>query len=1008
MKLKNLKISTQLRLSQGVILALVLGFGLFVWRQSDAVWSGTQTMFHHPMQVRTAIGNLRADILSMRLEFRDMFLAETDEQRRLAHQNSEVYQTNARRQFVILRLRYLGPIADIDAAEDAFARWISMREGNFSLAYSGKVAEAMARVAPGGDIGSNRNELLAAVDRIDQFANTKAQTLFRDVSLQHRAMKDHLVVAVAVILLLTLGVGWVQIKEIRSPLAALTATTKLFRQGHLDVRSEYVSANEFGSLSAAFNTMAEEIETQTQVSEDATELADLMLHEEDIHVFCRELLNGLMTHTGSQVGAIYFQNEARTSFVHFESVGLGGSGRAAFSASELEGELGAVLLTRKIQHVTDIPADTRFVFSAVSGDFTPREILTIPVLDGTTVAAVLSLASVRAYEPHALLLVDKIWSMLTARINGVLAFRKIHYFADQLEIQNQELEVQKRELAAQADELTEQNTELEMQKRQLHEANRLKSAFLSNMSHELRTPLNSVIALSGVLHRRLVDTIPSEEYGYLEVIERNGRNLLELINNILDLSRIEAGRDDLSASRFSVHEWVAEIVDMLEAQALDKNIALRNLVDKDLPLLHSDSVKCRHILQNLVGNAMKFTESGAVTISARQVAEDIEVTVRDTGIGIAADQLPHIFDEFRQADDGTARKYGGTGLGLAIARKYAQLLGGSITVTSSPGQGSCFTLRLPLVADWLTSQARPCAEAPRSLPLADVPGPAAAPAFASGNPHHTVLLVEDNGPAIIQLTDILHAQGYEVLVARDGREALNFIDQAVPDAMILDLMMPEVDGFEVLRSIRSQPRTAALPVLILTAKHVTTEELSFLKGNHIYQLIQKGDINKNGLLAAVARMLAPPPAAEPAAPPTTPPRPHLRRPTRSGQPLVLVVEDDADNLRTATALLGGHYQIITAEDGQAALRQARRHQPDLILSDLAMPVMDGFAVLAAIRDDETLCDIPVIAVTASAMKGQREEILAHGFDSYISKPIDHDVLFETLAGFLAPHNGQAS
>jgi len=353
---------------------------------------------------------------------------------------------------------------------------------------------------------------------------------------------------------------------------------------------------------------------------------------------------------------------------------------------ELEGELGAVLVTRQIQRITDIPADTRFTFAAVSGAFRPQEILTIPVLSDREVTAVISLASVRPYGAPSVRLVNGIWSMLTARVNGVLAFRKIKDLAEKLEHKNRELDAQKREVAAQADELTEQNTELEMQKRQLGEANRLKSAFLSNMSHELRTPLSSVIALTGVLNRRLANTIPTEEHGYLEVIERNGKNLLALINDILDLSRIEAGREDISVSRFSVRELAGEIVAMLEPQAREKNIALLNQVSGDLPCISSDLAKCRHILQNLVGNAVKFTEQGQVTIAARQMGNEIDVAVTDSGIGIAADQLPHVFDEFRQADDSTSRKYGGTGLGLAIAKKYAIMLRGRITGGKRAGQ----------------------------------------------------------------------------------------------------------------------------------------------------------------------------------------------------------------------------------------------------------------------------------------------------------------------------------
>ena len=985
MKLHNTKIATQLRAGLGVILLLVIGFGVFTWRQSNRIWLGTKVMYENPLPVRTAIGDLNADVLEMRLEFRNLLLSKDDRERQRCIENSDVCETDAARQFRILHHSYMGPPEDVVEAENDFARWVSLRQSNRDLGRDGKIEEAINRLGTNGDIGRSRERLRKDIGKIDNCARLSAIQLYQTSAGENAAMNRNLAGIIAVILLLMLLVDGFLLKGIRTPLIELTSATKQFRQGHLDVRCQYASGNEFGNLSAAFNTMAGEIQTQARINENEAQLAEIMLREDEVHAFCRELLRGLLKHTGSQVGAMYFQNEARTAFVLFESIGLGGGGRAAFSATELEGEMGAVLATRQIQRITEIPENSRFTFAVAAGQFIPREILTIPVLSGQAVEAVISLASIHGYDESAMRLVNDIWGVLTARVNGVLAFRKIHYFAEQLEHQNLELETQKRELAVQTNELAEQNAALELQKRQLDEANQLKSAFLSNMSHELRTPLNSVIALSGVLNRRLANAIPSEEYGYLEVIERNGKNLLDLINNILDLSRIEAGREDISVVRFAVHEWVDSIVTMLEPLAREKNITLTTVIGDDLPPLVSDPNKCRHILQNLVGNALKFTEAGFVEISARRVGTDLQVLVRDTGIGISSAHLPHIFDEFRQADDSTSRKYGGTGLGLAIARKYAVMLGGGIAVESTPGMGSTFVLRLPFIGPGSVT-----------APPLDSPQAFGESASTDSSGHgHTILLVEDNDPSIIQLTDILRARDYQVQIARDGREALARIGQYVPDAMILDLMMPEVDGFQVLKAIRGEDRTARMPVLILTAKHVTPEELGCLKGNHIHQLIQTGAINKDGVLAAVARMVSPPP-------PNPPPPPARRRPARrADQPLILLVEDNPDNLHTAVALLRDDYRIITAEDGQSGVHQAGLHQPDLILTDLAMPVMDGFAALSAIRNDPSLADIPVIAVTASAMKGNREEILACGFDGYISKPIDHETLHATLHEFLA-------
>ena len=856
MKLQDVKIGTQLRLGLGLILALVVALGVLAWLQSDELWRQTKTMYDHPLQVSSAVGEFEADVLAIHRGMKDLMLAANAAEIEAVLQDLETRKADASRQFEIVSDRYLGPREDITTLYDEFAKWNVIHDETIRLLRAGKTAEALARTKSGGVGQAQADTVIGQIRRVEAFARSKADQLYRDATAKHDGLNRQLAIVAAVILLLSLLVAWLLLHGIKTPLAELAAAVEQLRLGKLETRSRYLADNEFGTLSAAFNTMADVIQTEMSIEAKAAQLAGIMLREEELHAFCRELLKGLLQHTGSQVGAVYFLNAAQTTFEHFESLGLGTAGRAAFSAAELEGELGAALATRQIQRITDIPVDTRFTFAAVSGEFTPREILTIPVLSEQAVTAVISLASIRAYDAAAVRLVHDIWSVLTARVSGVLAHRQIQDLAQRLEQQNRELETQQKELAAQTHELTQQNIELGLQKRQVDEANRLKSAFLSNMSHELRTPLNSVIALSGILGRRLNQKIPGEEYGYLEVIERNGRQLLSLINDLLDLSRIEAGREDIHLGHFSLRALVGEVVAMLEPQAQQQHTELLNHVGEDLPRVTSDPVKCRHILQNLIGNAVKFTEQGQVTITATAVPaalgqppSAIRLSVTDTGIGIAADQLPHIFEEFRQADGSTSRKYGGTGLGLAIAKRYAALLQGRISVDSTPDQGSTFRLELPL-----TLPLPGASEERTALPAGESSVAVARPDVAAGQ-GHGLLLVEDSEPAVIQMVEILTAHGYQVRVARNGPQALAQIEQSLPQAVILDLMMPEMDGFEVLRKIRGAEQSADLPVLILTAKHVTKEELSFLKGNHIHELIQKGDVNQTELLAAVARMV---------------------------------------------------------------------------------------------------------------------------------------------------------
>ncbi|MRR53792.1 MAG: response regulator [Deltaproteobacteria bacterium] len=979
MRLKDVRIGTQLRIGLGVIMVLVALLGAMSWYQADKLWQETKGLYDHPYQVRRALSELRYDVQYIRQGMTDLLLVGKDKDRHTILQAIDNYEADAYRQFEILSDRYLGPRSDVEQARVAFGEWKANRDETIRLLDAGRIDEAARRIGPHGIGGEKAAKILSNLQRISDFALARGDKFYRTAQAERDSLMLGLWCLLGFILLTTMAISYQLLKGIREPLQELTSATGAYSGGQLDVRSNYESVNEFGMLVTSFNQLADSVQTELHSREIATRMAAVMLAEEDLRCFCRELLKAQLEHTGSQIGAVYLLNGEKSEFELFESIGLGEGGRGSFSATAPEGEFGTALATGRIQRISDIPADTRFTFQAVSGSFLPREILTIPILSGKAVVAMISLASVRNYPDTAIRLLNDTLSTMTARLNGVLAFRKVREFSEKLEVQNRELEEQKRELTVQADELSEQNIELELQKKQLDEANRLKSAFLSNMSHELRTPLNSVIALAGVLNRRLKDAVPAEEYSYLEVIERNGRQLLALINDILDLSRIEAGREEVSLSRFTVAELVNEVATMIEPQAREKGVTLLNSVSDTLPEMRSDFSKCRHILQNIIGNAVKFTEQGRVEVSAKQVADTILIAVSDSGIGIAAEDLFTIFDEFRQADGSTSRRFGGTGLGLAIAKKYADLLEGTITVESTPGQGSTFTITLPVASEMLPGD--------EWRPEVTLHSTSPAPSPQNGT---RILLVEDSEPAVIQITDILSEQGYLVSVARDGKEALERIEQAVPDAMILDLMMPEVDGFEVIQKVRGREETGRLPVLILTAKHVTKEELQLLKGNGIHQLIQKGDVCKQELLATVARMAA----KSPEKPAATEGKTAVK--LLDAKPVILVVEDNPDNMKTVRALLTESCTVVEAFDGRTGVEQARAHLPDLILMDISLPRTDGFAALEEIRADATLCPTPVIALTARAMTGDREEILSRGFDGYLSKPIDADLFHQTI------------
>ena len=992
MKLSNVKVSTQLQVGFGIIVAFIVVLGAIAWHDRNEIAQQTSDMYNHPLAVRKALGTLQSDILAYRLETKDDILfANKKSQQAEIHYVSD-RMDDAERQFNVLYDRYLGPRVDIDDVHKAFEVWKELEDDAWRQAESGQIAEALARIKSNGDLGKAREQLTLTLNKVDTFAQNKADQLLKNATELKGNVNRQLGILLVLIILFTIVIITFINHNILTPLRELRDATHRFREGDLTARSAYVSTNAFSVLSASFNELANTIETELTLNEHAAQLAGVMLSEEDAHRFSHALLLAMLQHTEAQMGAVYLLDEEKTTFEPFESIGMNAKGFHSFSAVNFEGEFGLALATKQMQFISKIPKESHLTFSTVSGDFIPREIITIPILVKEEVIAIISLAAVRKFSDISTRLLQSVLVTLNARMQGILTYRKVVDFSQQLEIQNRELEAQKRELATQTAELTEKNMELEMQKKQLDEANRLKNSFLSSMSHELRTPLNSVIALSNVLTRRLAGKIPDDEYSYIGVIERNGKQLLELINDILDLSRIEAGREEIRVNTFSVNELIREVVEMIEAQANQKNITLHYVVEEHLPKIQSDYEKCRHILQNIVANAVKFTEEGKVEIHAKHKDDAIYIDIIDTGIGIKEEFINHIFEEFRQADGSNSRKYGGTGLGLAIAKKYADMLGGAISVISAEGKGSHFTLKLPLQATNKTTQLE--SEYIVYRPILSKT------AQEVDKTTKTILIVEDTDAIIVQLRDVLEAEGYRVVVAHNGQEAIEQVALQTPNGMILDLMMPDVDGFEVLKRIRSEKMSEQLPVIILTAKFVTKEEIAFLTHNNIFQLIHKGDINKNQLLQVVAQAVTQQPMAKVSASSS------LTLPLQTDKKAtVLIVEDNFDNRLTIKALLEGQYEILESEDGLTGVEMARKHHPNLILMDIALPGMNGIEALHKLRQDVETQNIPVIAVSASAMKGDREDFLSQGFDGYISKPIDSKTFEETIKKWIGEQQG---
>ncbi len=416
-------------------------------------------------------------------------------------------------------------------------------------------------------------------------------------------------------------------------------------------------------------------------------------------------------------------------------------------------------------------------------------------------------------------------------------------------------------LAERTRDLQEARAELEARSRRNEEVDRLKNAFIANMSHEIRTPLNSVLALTELLRDGVAGPLTVDQRKYLQVIERNGRGLLHLINDVLDLSRIEAGHLEMDTEDVDLAPQIEAVVEALAPLAAARNLDLTVKLPSELPAARGDPDRFRQILTNLIGNAIKFTESGGqVMVSAEVQAEAVVVVVTDTGVGIPDPYREKIFQEFFQVDQTLVRRQGGTGLGLAIARRLARLMGGDIAVESVVNRGSRFQLALPraggdgrTAAPARTEPAPPAGEAPT----------AAAPGLPA-----TVLLVEDNEDNLFTLRQILARRRLEIVTATSGRQAIERCRRDPPDLVIMDVQMPGMTGLQATGAIRALPGGADIPIVALTAQAMRGDRERILAAGCDDYLAKP--VQPNELLAAVERLLRPAPSNATIAPPDGP------------------------------------------------------------------------------------------------------------------------------------------
>jgi signal transduction histidine kinase/CheY-like chemotaxis protein len=918
-----------------------------------------------------------------------------------------------------------------------------------------------------------------------------------------------------------------------------------------------------------------------------SELAEQVLGQLTLNVLGRNVLQFFAQYLGSVVAAMYVR-QMHGGFTRVASYGFSREQeQREQSIYSGEGVIGQAALQDKIITLDDVPSDYFKVTSGL-GDGSPRSVLIVPTSNDDQVNGVIELGFLRALTERDVefleVIADNIGSSIEAaryrqRLEDVLA--ETQQLNEELQVQQEELKAANEELEQQSHILKESQAYLETQQAELEQTNeqlakqgqaladqrdalncnneelniaqvelearaeelqrssKYKSEFLANMSHELRTPLNSSLILAKLLAENPTGNLTGEQVKFAESIYSAGNDLLNLINDILDISKVEAGKLDVRPETTSVARLVEGLRGMFQPMAADRKLDFQVELQAGAPtLLFTDRQRLEQVLKNLLSNAIKFTERGSVSLTVSgQPGEGITFTVRDTGIGIAEEHQESVFEAFRQADGTTNRRYGGTGLGLSISRDLARLLGGSITVTSAPEQGSIFTLVVPeqyVEPAQLEYREQPVAVAAsvmamsRVIPVVvKVPTPPAVPDFADDRdkaPFSTrcMLVIEDEVSFAQILYDLAHELGYQCLVAHAADEGFNLAAQFMPDAILLDMRLPDHSGLTVLQRLKELAPTRHIPVHVISVedrqevamhmgaigyavKPTTREELKdvfakleakltqkvkrillveddALQRDSIARLIGDDDIEitavgfaqdaldllrenvydcmiidlklpdmlGNDLLKRMSTedICSFPPVIvytgrnltrdeetellkysrsiiiKGARSPErlldevtlflhkvesklSSERQKMLRTARSRDKVfegrkILVVDDDVRNIFALTSALEHKGAVVEiARNGREAINKLNDVDDiDLVLMDVMMPEMDGYEATVEIRKDPRWRKLPIIAVTAKAMRDDQERCLQAGSNDYLSKPIDLDRLFSLIRVWL--------
>lgn len=1175
--IQNISVKRRLMLVLTVWIIIFISFGIYVLGKMNDLSLISKNIYNQPMQVSNAATEVRVDTIKIQRSMRDLLLSDSksDEQSQLKEMQSLQNEIVDNLDIIKNQTRLSSVSEMAKEAREDLIEYKSEREKVIAIFDKGNKSQALDIVQNKLSDYVNRSESLMI--KIGQTEVGRANELLNDAKDIEDAQRSFLIASIGIISFIMFAVFVSVINSILRPINKLKDTMdNNINTGEL-LTIEIEGNNEIAEMSKYYNSMIDKLIKLFWAKDNENLLNQEISGYVSIEELSQRIINFLCRKFDAGKGVFYiFDNESdllklKAAYAFTEK------DRLLETLSIGEGIVGQAAAEKKAILLNNIKKEQETISTAIINE-APVSSYAFPLIYEDKLYGVIELASLKFFSKEELEFLDEVSENIAIGIYSAMQNQRIKYLlkesedareaankkaeelneanaimekqhvvlqqqTEELQQTNTELEEQQQILQQQAEELQQTNQILEEQQRQLEEQTRLldaqnrnleesklelskrseelevtnkyKSEFLANMSHELRTPLNSIILLSRLLLDKGKDRLILQDQQKINIINESGQELLRLINDILDLSKVESGMMKLEKQWFNSSKLAHEIEDMFGGMAKEKGLEL-SIEDNLKAKLYGDEHKIAQILRNLISNAIKFTDKGFVqlTINTEPQREDaVLFTVKDTGIGIPEEKAEIIFDEFQQGDGSVSRKYGGTGLGLSISKKLAGLMGGEIKLHSIPGVGSNFFLAIPDILKEHDEKASDYSAAEAEVAAAEIK----TEQLYELDKH--ILIIEDDKSFAEYIKATIEGIGLSAIIAGNGRAGLELAAKLRPKGILLDLGLPDMNGMEVLRELKStmelrnipvqiisvydktirpgragaigyaqkpideneiiklvkdmvkfyekspkklllvednpvqqhimtelleeeniffkivdteeaakseiafgtydvvvldlklkegngqnvckfiRDREMNIPVIVYTGRELTLEEEKDIRkfadsiiiktANSLERLMdevsifmhrnRKDDLKRQGAVSTI----------------------NSQNSLSLEGKTILIVDDDPRNVYTLASILEGcSAKIIEADNGKTAIERLKKEKADLILMDIMMPVMDGYEAIGRIRKDPKLKDIPIIAVTAKALKEDREKCIAAGASDYISKPIDYDNLTRLIKAWI--------